>query len=88
MLNGHFRNEKVGSGTHSWKFSEAGEGGQMTQEEFLEAEAGMSRSAGVLQHDGHGLDRCASMAEAWHGAVGATRPIPAVDRGAGGPSRR
>jgi dihydroxy-acid dehydratase len=31
MLNGHFRNEKVGSGTHLWKFSEAVKAGQMTR---------------------------------------------------------
>ena len=37
MLNGHFRGERVGSGTHLWKFSEAVRAGEMTAEEFVEA---------------------------------------------------
>jgi L-arabonate dehydrase len=46
MLNGHFRGERVGSGTHLFKFSEAVKAGTMTAEDFLAAEASMSRSAG------------------------------------------
>jgi L-arabonate dehydrase len=46
MLNGYFRGERVGSGTHLWKFSEAVKAGEMTPEDFLEAEASMSRSPG------------------------------------------
>ncbi len=42
----HFRGERVGSGTHLWKFSEAVKAGEMTAEEFVEAEASMSRSPG------------------------------------------
>ena len=30
MLNGYFKNERVGSGTHLWKFSEAVKAGEMT----------------------------------------------------------
>ena len=46
MLNGYYKNERVGSGTHLWKFSEAVKAGTMTKEEFVEAEASMSRSPG------------------------------------------
>ena len=35
MLNGYFRGERVGSGTHLWKFSEAVKAGTMTKEEFV-----------------------------------------------------
>ena len=38
MLNGYYKNERVGSGTHLWKFSEAVKAGTMTKEEFMEAE--------------------------------------------------
>jgi dihydroxy-acid dehydratase len=78
MLNGHFRNEKVGSGTHLWKFSEAVKAGQMTQEEFLEAEAGMSRSAGSCNTMGT-ASTMASMAEALGMALSGNAAIPAVD---------
>ena len=47
MLNGWFRGERVGSGTHLWKFSEAVKAGEMSQDDFLEAEASMSRSSGT-----------------------------------------
>ncbi len=78
MLNGHFRNEKVGSGTHLWKFSEMVKAGQMTQEEFLEAEAGMSRSAGSCNTMGT-ASTMASMAEALGMALSGNAAIPAVD---------
>jgi dihydroxy-acid dehydratase len=78
MLNGHFRNEVVGSGTHLWKFSEAVKAGQMTQEEFLEAEAGMSRSAGSCNTMGT-ASTMASMAEALGMALSGNAAIPAVD---------
>ena len=63
MLNGHFRGERVGSGTHLWKFSEAVKAGEMTQEDFLEAEAGVSRSSGTCNTMGT-ASTMASMAEA------------------------
>src|SRR5215467_11936341 len=46
MLNGHYRDETVGSGTSAWKLSEEVRAGRMTVQAFLEAEAGNSRSAG------------------------------------------
>jgi dihydroxy-acid dehydratase len=46
MLNGKFRGQAIGSGTDVWRFSEEVRAGAMTQCEFFEAEACMSRSAG------------------------------------------
>ena len=46
MLNGKFRGHDIGSGTHVWKFSEEVRCGTMSPEDFRDAEAGMSRSAG------------------------------------------
>ena len=78
MLNGYFRGERVGSGTHLWKFSEAVKAGEMTQEEFLEAEAGMSRSTGTCNTMGT-ASTMASMAEALGMALSGNAAIPAVD---------
>jgi L-arabonate dehydrase len=78
MLNGYFRNERVGSGTHLWKFSEAVKAGEMTQEEFLEAEASMSRSTGTCNTMGT-ASTMASMAEALGMALSGNAAIPAVD---------
>ncbi len=46
MLNGKFRGEDVGSGTHLWKFEAELAAGRMTQAECLLAESGMARSCG------------------------------------------
>ena len=46
MLNGKFRGRDIGSGTDVWRFSEELRAGRMTEHEFAEAEACMSRSAG------------------------------------------
>ncbi len=78
MLNGHFRNEKIGSGTHLWKFSEAVKAGEMTQDEFLEAEASMSRSTGTCNTMGT-ASTMASMAESLGMALSGNAAIPAVD---------
>lgn len=78
MLNGHFRGERVGSGTHLWKFSEAVKAGEMTAEEFVEAEASMSRSAGACNTMGT-ASTMASMAEALGMALSGNAAIPAVD---------
>ena len=78
MLNGYYKNEKIGSGTHVWKFSEAVRAGEMTIEDFLSAEADNSRSAGHCMTMGT-ASTMASMAE----SLGMTLPhnaaIPAVD---------
>ena len=47
MLNGKYRGQDIGSGTDVWKFSEAVRAGEMTLQDFMAAESGMSRSAGV-----------------------------------------
>ncbi|MFC0200240.1 L-arabinonate dehydratase [Paracoccus rhizosphaerae] len=78
MLNGYFRGERVGSGTHLWKFSEAVKAGEMTQDEFLEAEASMSRSTGTCNTMGT-ASTMASMAEALGMALSGNAAIPAVD---------
>jgi len=78
MLNGWFRGERVGSGTHLWKFSEAVKAGEMNQEEFLEAEQSMSRSSGTCNTMGT-ASTMASMAEALGMALSGNAAIPAVD---------
>ena len=78
MLNGYYKGERVGSGTHLWKFSEAVKAGEMTQDEFFEAEASMSRSAGSCNTMGT-ASTMASMAEALGMALSGNAAIPAVD---------
>jgi dihydroxy-acid dehydratase len=78
MLNGWFRGERIGSGTHLWKFSEAVKAGEMTQDEFLEAEQAMSRSSGTCNTMGT-ASTMASMAEALGMALSGNAAIPAVD---------
>jgi dihydroxy-acid dehydratase len=46
MLNGKYRGEDVGSGTHVWKFEQELAAGRMTQQECVIAESGMARSCG------------------------------------------
>lgn len=78
MLNGYFRGERVGSGTHLWKFSEAVKAGEMSPAEFAEAEASMSRSPGSCNTMGT-ASTMASMAEALGMALSGNAAIPAVD---------
>ena len=78
MLNGHFRGERVGSGTHIRRFNEAVKAGEMTPEEFVEAEASMSRSPGSCNTMGT-ASTMASMAEALGMALSGNAAIPAVD---------
>lgn len=78
MLNGMFRGERVGSGTHLWRFSEAVRAGEMSQEEFLEAESAMSRSPGSCNTMGT-ASTMASMTEALGMALSGNAAIPAVD---------
>ena len=46
MLNGRYRGQTIGSGTHVWKFDEDMKTGRMSQEECEYAESCMSRSIG------------------------------------------
>ena len=60
MLNGKFRGEDIGSGTHVWKFTEMLKTGEMNMDDLYEAEVCMSRSAGHCMSMGyrqhHGVD--------------------------------
>lgn len=78
MLNGYFRGERVGSGTHIRKYTAAVKAGEMTQAEFVEAEAAMSRSPGSCNTMGT-ASTMASMAEALGMALSGNAAIPAVD---------
>ncbi|MBL4813586.1 MAG: dihydroxy-acid dehydratase [Rhodobacteraceae bacterium] len=78
MLNGWFRGERVGSGTALWQMSEDIKAGKMSRDDFLEAEAAMSRSAGGCNTMGT-ASTMASMAEAMGMALSGNAAIPAVD---------
>ncbi|WP_342077277.1 L-arabinonate dehydratase [Yoonia sp. SS1-5] len=78
MLNGNFRGETIGSGTHIRKFSADVAAGKMTPEEFVAAEASMSRSPGSCNTMGT-ASTMASMAEALGMALSGNAAIPAVD---------
>lgn len=78
MLNGWFRNERIGSGTALWQMSEDIKAGRMTNEEFLEAEQAMSRSPGSCNTMGT-ASSMASMVEALGMALSGNAAIPAVD---------
>jgi len=78
MLNGKFRGEDIGSGTHTWKFTEALKRGEMTMDDLTEAEACMSRSAGHCMTMGT-ASTMASMVEALGMALPTNAAIPAVD---------
>lgn len=78
MLNGWFHGERVGAGTHLWRFSEAVKAGEMTQEEFLDAESAVTRSSGTCNTMGT-ASSMASMSEALGMALSGNAAIPAVD---------
>jgi len=78
MLNGHYKGEQIGSGTHVWKFSEAVRAGEMTLQDFMEAETANSRSAGHCMTMGT-ASTMASMAESLGIALPTNAAIPAVD---------
>ena len=78
MLNGKFRGEDIGSGTHVWKFTEMLKTGEMHESDMLEAEACMSRSAGHCMTMGT-ASTMASMVEALGIGLPTNAAIPAVD---------
>ena len=78
MLNGNYRGQPIGSGTHVWKFSEAVNAGTMTLPQFMQAESCMSRSAGVCMTMGT-ASTMASLVEAMGVALPTNAAIPAVD---------
>jgi len=78
MLNGKFRGEDIGSGTHVWKFTEMLKTGEMKQADLVEAESCMSRSAGHCMTMGT-ASTMASMVEALGMGLPTNAAIPAVD---------
>ncbi len=78
MLNGKFKGKDIGSGTDVWKFSEAVRAGDMSLADFMAAESGMSRSAGVCMTMGT-ASTMASIVEAMGLALPTNAALPAVD---------
>ncbi len=78
MLNGRYRGELVGSGTHVWKYDQMVKAGEMTPEEYMGAEAAMSRSKGHCMTMGT-ASTMGSMVEALGLTLPGAAAIPAVD---------
>lgn len=78
MLNGKWRGKDIGSGTDVWKFSEAVRAGEMSLQEFMAAESGMSRSKGVCMTMGT-ASTMASIVEAMGLSLPTNAALPAVD---------
>jgi L-arabonate dehydrase len=78
MLSGKFHGRDIGSGTGVWQMSEAVRSGEMTKEEFSEAESCMHRSKGHCMTMGT-ASTMACMVEALGMALPGNAAIPAVD---------
>ncbi|AXI44694.1 dihydroxy-acid dehydratase [Sulfitobacter sp. SK012] len=78
MLNGKWQGQDIGSGTDVWKFSEAVRAGEMTLQDFMAAESGMSRSKGVCMTMGT-ASTMASIVEAMGMSLPTNAALPAVD---------
>jgi len=78
MLNGNFRGQAIGSGTHVWRVFEDLKAGKLSLEDFLAAEQGQSRSAGSCMTMGT-ASTMASMVEALGIGLVDNAAIPAVD---------
>jgi len=78
MLNGRFRGEQIGSGTHVWKFEAMVKAGEMDMQEFMDAEACMSRSVGHCMTMGT-ASTMASMVESLGIGLPTNAAIPAAD---------
>jgi dihydroxy-acid dehydratase len=78
MLNGKFRGQDVGSGTHVWKFEEDLKTGRMTEEECFFAEGCMARSNGHCMTMGT-ASTMACVAEALGMQLPGSAAWPAVD---------
>lgn len=78
MLNGKYRGQDVGSGTHVWKFEEDLKTGRMTEEECFFAEGCMARSNGHCMTMGT-ASTMACMAEALGMQLPGSASWPAVD---------
>ncbi|MCX8100147.1 MAG: dihydroxy-acid dehydratase [Geminicoccaceae bacterium] len=78
MLSGNYKGKPIGSGTDVFKFAEAVKAGEMTLEDFMEAESCMSRSAGHCMTMGTASTMNA-LAEALGTSLPGSAAIPAVD---------
>ena len=78
MLSGRVGGKEVGSGTDVFRYSEAVKAGEMSLADFMDAEAGMSRSPGHCMTMGT-ASTMASMSEALGMAMPHNAAIPAVD---------
>ncbi len=78
MLSGKFRGGELGSGTGVWQMSEAVRAGEMSQQDFFEAESCMHRSHGHCMTMGT-ASTMASMVEALGVGLPGNAAIPAVD---------
>lgn len=78
MLNGRYKGQTIGSGTHVWKFDEDMKTGKMTQEECEVAESCMSRSIGHCMTMGT-ASTMACMVEALGLTLSGASAIPAAD---------
>jgi L-arabonate dehydrase len=78
MLNGRYKGQTIGSGTHVWKFDEDMKTGAMTQEECEYAESCMSRSIGHCMTMGT-ASTMACMVESLGLTLSGAAAIPAAD---------
>jgi len=78
MLNGKFRGRDIGSGTDVWRMSEQVRAGEITLQDFMDAEAAMSRSNGHCMTMGT-ASTMGSMVEALGLTLPGAAAIPAVD---------
>jgi dihydroxy-acid dehydratase len=78
MLNGKYRGQDIGSGTGVWRFNEELKAGTLSPQDFMAAEACMSRSAGHCTTMGT-ASTMACMVEALGLALPHNAAIPAVD---------
>jgi L-arabonate dehydrase len=78
MLNGKYQGRDIGSGTDLWRFSEDVKAGTMSLNQFMDAEACMSRSPGHCMTMGT-ASTMAAMVEALGLSLPGNAAIPAVD---------
>jgi dihydroxy-acid dehydratase len=78
QLNGRYRGKAIGSGTDVWRFSEAVRAGEMSLADFMAAESGMTRSAGVCNTMGT-ASTMASLLEGLGLCLSDNAALPAVD---------
>ena len=78
MLSGHWKDQEIGSGTDVFRFWDLCRTGRMTEEEYVEIESSMSRSAGHCMVMGT-ASTMTSLAEALGMTLPSCANIPAAD---------